>query len=367
MQRAKNKWMAQALTNHNSFKDFIEPIAQLIRPNWQSSGCFAQVVNKRIESKLVYSLILKPSKKWPIHIAGQHVSIQVEINGVRYHRIFSISCSPSFFQQSGLIELTIRLQDHGKVTQWMAKNLESGDAIRISEPQGQFTLPLHNQPLLLIAGGSGITPFRSFIHQLNANNATQDIHLVYYNQSTTPLFLTEWQQLNQSMHNFKVSLIDTDVSGLISAEQITDTCPDLIQRTAYLCGPYGLITTSRDILIELGVDSSNIHHELFGPKPISTTKNNTTANLDDDLVSQVTFSQSNKKVDDVAQQTLLEVAESAALNPPSGCRMGICHQCKCTKQQGVVYNTLTNTYSDTGTEDIQLCISMAVGDVTLVL
>ena len=355
----KKKWFTQALTNHRSFKDFFEPVVQLIKPHWQAKEHAALVTDNRVESELVYSLVLKPAKGWPRHIAGQHLSIQIEINGVRYHRIFSISSSPHYHQQTGLIELTIRQQDQGKVTQWMAKHIHNGSVIRVSPPQGKFTLPNHTKPLLLIAGGSGITPFRSFLQQLADNDSQQDVHLVYYNQSVAPLFANEWSELQQTLSHLKVSLIDTDISGLISSKQIIETCADFLQREAYLCGPHGLITTSRDLLIELGVENQNIHHELFGPKPVS--RNSTSTNT----TSLVTFTQSNTAVKPTSQQSLLDLAEHAQLNPPSGCRMGVCHQCKCSKKQGVVYNTLTETYSDTGTEDIQLCISVAVGDVTL--
>lgn len=359
--RKNRKWITQALTNHQSFKDFFEPVVQIAKPNWQVNDYTAQVIDNRIENDLVYSLVLKPSNKWKQHIAGQHVNIQLEINGVRYKRIFSISSSPNHYKQAKLIELTIRKQEHGKVTQWMAKHLLAGSTVRISAAQGTFTLPDHTKPLLLIAGGSGITPFRSFLHQLASNNAQQNIHLIYYNQSITPLFDTEWKKLGQDLKSLNISLIDTDVSGLISAKQLQQLCPDFPQRKAYLCGPHGLITTSRDLLIGHGVEATDIHHELFGPRPVTRT-----AHIDSpNQASVVTFIHSNTQVKAEAQQSLLELAEATELNPPSGCRMGVCRQCTCSKKQGVVYNTLNNTYSDTGSEEIQLCVSIAVGDVTL--
>ncbi len=357
--KQNSQWVTQALTNHNRLKDFIEPLMQIAKPSWQAKDHATQVIGKRIESDLVYSLILKPSKNWKRHVAGQHISIQVEINGVRYHRVFSISSSPEYHKQTGLIELTIRKQSKGRVTQWMASQLTINSWISISAASGEFTLPNHNKPLLLIAGGSGITPFRSFLHQMATENRHQDIHLIYYNQSTTPLFEEEWQQLTENLANLNVSFIDTELQGQITSHQLAAICKDFAQRQTYLCGPPGLITSSRDILTSHDVDDADIHHELFGPKPINRSTANTKAK------SVVTFSDSNKKINWTAQHSLLHLAETADLNPPSGCRMGVCHQCKCNKKQGVVYNTLTETYSDTGAEDIQLCVSIPIGDVTL--
>lgn len=355
----QKNWLSQALTNHHSVKAFFEPVVQIIKPNWQANSYQAKVIENRTESDLVYSLVLKPAKHWPSFEAGQHIDIQVEINGSRYSRTFSLSHSPEYHTETGLIELTIRKQQHGKVTPWLAANLQAGSTIHLSKARGDFTLPQHTTPLLLIAGGSGITPFRSFLHQLATTVADQDVHLIYYNQAIEPLFATEWLQLHQLMPNLTVSLIDTAQQGVISSKQLTQTCKDFKQRVAYICGPLGLITTSRDLLLDLGMKDEDVHHELFGPKPINPSIRN--------QAGQVVFSLSGKTVDTTANQTqsLLELAEASNTNPISGCRMGVCHQCKCHKKQGVVYNTLTESYSDTGAEDIQLCISVAVGDVTL--
>lgn len=353
-------WLTQALTNHRSMKAFFEPVVQIIKPNWQADNFQATVIENRTESEQVFSLVLKPSKKWPGFKAGQHIDIQTEIDGCRYSRTFSLSHAPEYHASTGLIELTIRIQAHGKVTPWLAKNLQSGSTIQLSMARGEFTLPRHSTPLLFIAGGSGITPFRSFLHKLATTHSKQDIHLIYYNQ-TKPLFAAEWIKLKKQMPHLKVSLIDTEQQGMITSNQLLHTCPDLTQRLAYLCGPLGLITTSRDLLIDAGVKDADIHHELFGPKPIDPSIQNQAANI--------YFSRSGKQVKVDAKQTksLLELAEASNTNPTSGCRMGVCHQCKCHKQQGVVYNTLTESYSDTGAEDIQLCVSVAVGDVTLEL
>jgi ferredoxin len=69
----------------------------------------------------------------------------------------------------------------------------------------------------------------------------------------------------------------------------------------------------------------------------------------------------------LAAGTLLEQAEAAGLSPEFGCRMGICHTCTCRKAAGSVRNLLTGEISDEPDEDIQLCVSVPVGDVALEL
>ena len=65
--------------------------------------------------------------------------------------------------------------------------------------------------------------------------------------------------------------------------------------------------------------------------------------------------------------TLLEQAEALGLKPEFGCRMGICLSCTSRKTEGTVRNVLTGATSDEPDEDIQICVTAAVGDCTVQL
>ena len=81
---------------------------------------------------------------------------------------------------------------------------------------------------------------------------------------------------------------------------------------------------------------------------------------------RVTFADSSIDVADDGRP-LLEQAESAGLNPASGCRMGICHTCTRRKTSGVVRNLTTGAVSTAPDEDVQICVSVPVGDVDIAL
>ncbi len=66
-------------------------------------------------------------------------------------------------------------------------------------------------------------------------------------------------------------------------------------------------------------------------------------------------------------RSLLEQAESAGLTPENGCRMGICHTCTRRKVSGTVRNLTTGAVSTGPDENIQICVSVPVGDVDLAL
>ena len=119
----------------------------------------------------------------------------------------------------------------------------------------------------------------------------------------------------------------------------------------FVCGPTALVEAVRE-------HCENVYSESFVAPSF-------------DLPAQpsggrVTFADSSIDVVDDGRP-LLEQAESAGLNPDSGCRMGICHTCTRRKTSGVVRNLTTGAVSTAPDEDVQICVSVPVGDVDIAL
>src|SRR5690554_2626430 len=153
----------------DSIKAYFDPFLQLIWPMWRTDGFRAKVVEVRSEIASVYSLVLKPSKRWKGFKAGQHVEIVVEHQGVRVNRFFSISSSPAYYEQPDPIEGSIRVHDKCRITPWLAgyKHYNKfNDYISISAVQGDVVLSHTNQTQLWIAGGSSITPLHSMLQKI---------------------------------------------------------------------------------------------------------------------------------------------------------------------------------------------------------
>jgi ferredoxin-NADP reductase len=352
-------WLSKSLVNHTNFKGFFEPLIQLLFSGWSASGYRAKVVTIRDENESVYSLVLKVSKRWKGFKPGQYVEITSSQDGARISRTFSISSPRKLFTTKRSIELTIRKQDNGRITPWIYKTFKTGQIITLSKAQGDFTIPSRTKPLLFIAGGSGITPFRSMLAEYAHSHYLADVKLMYYAPKNSHLFSQELQKLQAENSKINIALINTKDSGHINIDHLKQHCDNFANRETFICGPDGMIQTSEELLLNNGVDQEKIHHEYFGPAALGK--------LDIETNGIVKFIQSSKKTQffHEAPKTLLELAESLGLKPKTGCRAGICHQCVCKKQQGTVFNTLTKKFSDTGTQDIQLCVSVPVGDVNL--
>lgn len=366
-------WFSQALTQHGSFSAYFQPLIQMFVPHWSTDAYRAQIVEIRDEMEDMYTLVLKPKSgiidnSWPIFEAGQYLELMIEKDGARTLRCFSISSSPAYYDRTGLIELSIRIQTKGRITPWIRQQLALGSLVNISAAQGDFILPKTeaSKKLLFIAGGSGITPFRSMLQQqamnkdnLNSSSSEFDIHLLYYSRDNQHIaFQHEFEQLEKDFPNIVVTFIDSAVSGFICADHLQEYCNDFSQRSAFICGPSPMIQQARAVLSDLGVAKDKINFEFFGVAPIEI-ENSKQGIVHFQTSEKIAVSEKDKA------QTLLEQAEEQGLTPVSGCRIGVCHQCICKKKSGVVFNTRTQEYSDTGSEEIQLCISVAQGDVVL--
>ena len=351
---------SRALVNYAHLGSYIEPFVQDYQPFWSPEGHRAQIVRIRHQSPKVFSILMRPSTNWPGFQAGQFIELFIEQNGRRIGRCFSISSSPASFRKEGTIELTIRVQEQGRVTPHLQKRLRPGQFVGISKPQGDFILRSNNKPTLLIAGGSGITPFRSMLEEFLHHPRRQNIKLIYYAYSPSDhLFKEELGKLSQKHPQIEVHLISTQQEGRISFAQLKKHGIDSCNYDIYLCGPSGMIQSAQELLKKNLTAQSDIFLEHFGAAPVQAPEG--------DKGATVYFSNAKQSINSVpaAPQTLLTLAEQSGLEPKSGCRMGLCGQCVCTKEHGVVYNTKTGRQSDARAENIKLCISVPMGDVTL--
>jgi len=358
--------LVKVLTNTASIGAYFEPIIQLFSPYWKISKISAEITNVRHESTNIYTLILKPSSKWQTFKAGQFVQLSAEIKGSLITRTFSISSEPEYFKTSGKIELTIRSQDNGLLTPWLRTSVQAGHTVYLSQASGNFTLKNQQKKKLFIAAGSGITAIRPILKQYKNEAWLKDAQLLFYVKNRTEcLFLEDMNALKSCGLNYKY--IYSEESGRICQQHLDDFCDDLSNREVYLCGPPKMIETTNILLKDNLVPESNIFFEYFGPPPIQPTNFSLG---DDENFIQVDYLSSKKQVSFKADSppiTLLDMAENEGLKPVSGCRTGVCHQCICKKKQGRVFNIKTKQYSDSGSEEIQLCLSVPISHVELEL
>tara|TARA_R110001592_G_scaffold288331_4_gene557355 strand:+ start:13266 stop:14429 length:1164 start_codon:yes stop_codon:yes gene_type:complete len=364
-------WLTSSLTNKESFAAYIESVIQLFKPEWRHQKMAAKVISRHVENSNIYTLTLKPGSKWSNFLPGQFVLLSAEINGRMLTRAFSISSAPRDFQETGFIEVTIRAQDQGSVTPWLRDQLHPGDFVYLSEAMGDFCLNADHHKKVFIAAGSGITPIRAMLNEHRDSDWLKDAHLFFYLTNKEDAFFTKDLKILQEK-GLNLHMVYTEDAGRFSITQLEEKLskqnpiPSIKDLDYYVCGPGKMIESCTSLLVGAGIDKANIHFEYFGKAPVKMDSNTS----DDHEFIQVDYLNSRKQAkftSGTVRKTLLELAEEEGLKPVSGCRMGICHQCICKKKQGRVFNTKTQEYSDSGAEDIQLCLSIPVGTVELEL
>lgn len=132
----------------------IDDLLALVRPHWSLSTIRARVVEAVRETADVRTLVLSLNRLWPGHRAGQHVTVEVEIAGRRLRRTFSLSSAP---RRDGLVCITVKRREGGKVSGWWNDEARVGNVITLSPPAGQFVLPaVVPRRFVMVSAGSGI-------------------------------------------------------------------------------------------------------------------------------------------------------------------------------------------------------------------
>ncbi|PKH04939.1 flavin reductase family protein [Moritella sp. Urea-trap-13] len=364
--------LSLTLFNNDTFKAYFAPFSTKPIAVLMGEMFAATVVTMKTENNDMYSLTLAISGKVNEQVfsfqPGQYIELQVKKNGSYIKRPFTISSSLAQFQQDKTITLTIKKQFAGRVTPWLSSAIKKGEMLGVSPAKGDFVLSAASntsskmapkKEVIFIAGGSGITPFHSLLLSHVANNPTINFTLLYFSRVNQHALNGSLVALELEHSNFTLKLLQSERDGYCSAAHINAVTSDLQHSEAYICGPNGMMDSTKTLLLEMGLPESALHLEQFGLASFR--------NMELNVVRNVSFAITNKDivVDEDNQQTLLMLAEDNVVPAKYGCRMGICQECKCKKVSGVVYNSQTKTYSDTGEEDIQACISVPVTDVVI--
>jgi len=355
LNRILGSQLVDALTAPYGVDRFLEPF----NPMWSVDKVKARVVAITRSTADSVTLRLRPNRNWRGFVAGQYVRVQVEINGVRRSRCYSLSdAHPA---QDGLIEITVKRQDRGLVSTYLTHNARVGLVIGLSQAEGEFTLPqAPAAPLLLIAGGSGITPIMSMLRTLDARRHAGAVSLLYYVRSAADtIFARELDALFAAHPAWTLRIVRTREAGAgrCGADHVDALIPDLSAADVYVCGPAALIDAVSALCAERGCES-RLRFERFTAAPAAAPVDPSTVGGELKFIRSERYAANDGR-------SLLDQAEAAGLRPESGCRMGICHSCTCRKTSGVVRDLRSGRLSSDGEEDIQICVSAAVGDVTL--
>jgi stearoyl-CoA 9-desaturase NADPH oxidoreductase len=332
----------------------IDRYLELVHPMLTVRELRAEVTAVRRSTSDSVTLTLRPTRQWRGFAAGQFVRVSVDIDGVRRSRCYSPAGSQH--RSDGRIELTVKAHLGGLVSRYLHTWARPGLVVGLSQADGAFTLPaVRPSRILLISGGSGITPVLSMLRTLCDEDYPGEVTFLHYasDEAAVP-YLAELRSLG-AHRNVRVVFGHPAVDGYFGLEQLRTVEPRFAAARTYLCGPPGLMQAVREVYAEQGL-SERLHTEEFVPAvPVVA---------DGSATGQVSFARSDVRAPN-SGQTLLEQAEGAGLRPEHGCRMGICFSCTQIKLSGCVRNIRSGAVSSEEDEEIQLCVSVPLGSVAI--
>jgi ferredoxin-NADP reductase len=355
-----------ALTTPHSVDRYLE----VFNPMWAATEVRARVVavhreNPDSDGAPVATLTLQPTGTWRGHRAGQYVQVGVELPGSskRLTRCFSISSAAS--APGERFTLTIRAHQEGQVSKFLV-GAEPGQMVHLSQAAGDFTLtespatPTNNH-LLMISGGSGITPVMSQIRTLLRDGydgkAGRKVTFLHYARSAEDqIFAGELAAIAAADNDIAVHLHHGE--HVFSEFELGRLVPGFRDVDTWACGPAPMMDLVAAAYGVTPTDTagSRLRMEFF-KQP--TVRGGSTE-------GEVAFTRSGATGANTGA-SLLEQAEALGLKPEFGCRMGICFSCTSRKTAGTVRNVLTGETSSLPEEDIRICVSAPEGDCSVEL
>ena len=212
---------------------------------------------------------------WVRHKSGQHYDIRLTApDGYQAQRSYSIASQP---ERSGEIDLTVDRIEDGEVSTYMHDVLMVGDQIEVRGPIGGYFVweASMTEPLLLVAGGSGVVPLMAMIRHRAAVGSKTPVRLLYSSRTPEDVIYSEELMMLQDSRNgleiFQTFTRQTPVgwSGYarrIDVPMLSEVAGPLGDKAqAYVCGPTLLVEAVANGLLQIGFAPDKIRTERFGP------------------------------------------------------------------------------------------------------
>lgn len=386
-----------------------------------------RVLRKVPESTVVTSFHLVAVDGRPLWPArpGQYLTFRIPAETGPVLRTYSISSSADAgdsYRISVKREAGVNGVPDGIGSVWLHDRLAEGDELDVAAPRGAFFLDeTSERPVVLLAGGVGLTPLLSMLHRLAATG--RKAWFIHASENGEAQALRDEVAALAAASAGRIRVCNVfraptdedrsrgryDAEGLVDRALLQSLLP-LDDYQVYLCGPTPFMVAMWRLLTGLGVAPERIAYEFFGkggslpalaaredapvqkdPVRIPANAPKSLAKLDfivdpdafavpepaprkpadaavaaqDDGGDEVVFARSGATVAwNSGVATILELAESAGLDPDFSCRAGICNTCRCGIREGTV-EYIETPLDQPPPGEVLICCSRPVGRVVL--
>lgn len=229
----------------------------------------ATVTGSVRETESARTLVLDVND-WDDHVAGQHLDVRLTAaDGYQAHRSYSVASAPG-----ESVQITVERISDGEVSPFLVDTIEVGDRFDVRGPLGRYFVwePKGPDPVLLVAGGSGVVPLRSMLrHRAHADDDTP-VRLLYSARSWDDVIYRDeldtetsdgievtWTLTRSTPPGWTGYARRVDEGMLTEMMWPLDASP-----RAYVCGPTGFVESVAGSLRKLEYPASAIRTERFG-------------------------------------------------------------------------------------------------------
>jgi ferredoxin-NADP reductase len=286
---------------------------------------------------------------------GQFFSVRADVAGETLWRAYSICTAPG----SSKLAITIKRVSGGRVSNHLNERARPGETLEVRGPSGRFTLA-DGEPvshLVLIGGGSGITPLMSHLRHQLGSEAGPRVTLLYGNRGERDVIFREALDALAVEHasRFRLRYLLSEPGSMVAGQGMLDRAitqreldalgvADGAQTLYLMCGPEPMLDAVREALLARGVDAARIREERF-----SAPKEPETRSIAEAREQPLTLRVRGLKRQVVAKpgQTILEAALAHQVPLEFSCTMGGCGSCIALLEQGEVRMDEPNCLSAT--------------------
>lgn len=265
-----------------------------------------------------------------VYRPGQFLTLRLDVGGGPVERCYSLSSAP---EVEKIHKVTVKRVPGGVLSPWLHEHLKVGDRLDAKPPEGRFVLDEAEGPLLMFAGGSGITPVVSIIKSALASTGRR-VRLVYANRRRASIIFHEELERLARAYPGRLDVVHRldDVLGPLDASAVAGAVAGLHEPSVFVCGPAAFMALVERAVIAAGASPDRIRIEQFtlsAPSPAAQSATSTAAPSAPGTAEfiDIELRGEHHRVPYSKGRTLLQTARDAGLDAPYSCEEGFCGSC----------------------------------------
>lgn len=338
IKRLRNEHIEAAPAKELAVSDPVREKASYLHPHMQHLKVRSIKEHKDARSYVLEPDNSKGSYKIAPFAAGQYLSLNLKIGESILTRPYSISSGPVESLKSNAYTITIKRTRNGFASDYILDSWRPGTEVSASAPEGTFSYEMVRDArcVIAIAGGSGITPFRSMASAIADGFDDYSLIILYGSRTREDiLFKEDFEEFQQRTDKVKVTHVLSDEAadgfehGFISSSLIARYMPSGMPCSFFICGPEALYRYVRGELETFSLPRKYVRFEMspYAGRPEAAG------------CYEITIRQMGKEVTIPARadEPVLVALERAGISAPSRCRSGECGFCRSKLVNGEVF------------------------------